>query len=704
MEWDVKIDDQITYFDPNLSYEITGYRPINKTSGLDFDPEWFIGDATHKLEKGTYSPIISAKYGSKSHIDFWKERYRRCIEGYTVKGYRITGDNYFWLNFYRLKQSAKKKKGEKKAKAGAGRNVSFPSFFVYQYEYFHYVDLCEELGYDVGLLKSRGIGFSEAGACLCSRPYITTPNYRVVASAFSDKLLKPLLSKIWSQIDWLNLETEGAFKRVRMSQNTAMYKRASKLDKDGNQIGHMSEIEGLVADSAEKIRGDRTERLLFEEAGSDKIFKQKWIQGEALVNVMGDKIGTRFGWGTGGDAGKAIEGIKEMTTDPEVFNILPYRHNHTPSGEFIYTSMFIPAYVTVKNLMDDRGWCDPDKGKEFYDVERSKKVSNPTSLLMYKAEYCYTIEEALIQQGDNVFPREELAEQKAQIEIYKNTPKPNVGWLTWVRDENDENIGVKWQNRDTGKILILEHPLKTEEGHDYKNLYVGGIDSIDIGKDDSSTLDESKLSEFCIVIKKRVFGQSNPEYVAIYKHRPRDPREAYDIAAKLLIYYNCKAVLETTRTAIISHFKSNKFAERLLMKRPKATMPNISRVNANMYGTPTPKKVIEHYIELIYDFILDYSHTIGFIEMVDQLLNYSDEQKRKFDIIAAMGMAELGDEELSVRRPEPAERINEEFKDIGWFTDGKGYKHYGIIPKTEEERNERNRIRTSDTWLHTDYL
>jgi len=32
-----------------------------------------------------------------------------------------------------------------------------------------------------------------------------------------------------------------------------------------------------------------------------------------------------------------------------------------------------------------------------------------------------------------------------------------------------------------------------------------------------------------------VLGQSNPEYVALYKDRPRDPREAYDNAAKLLV-------------------------------------------------------------------------------------------------------------------------------------------------------------------------
>ena len=61
--------------------------------------------------------------------------------------------------------------------------------------------MCEMLGKDVGLLKARARGYSEMGACLCARPFITTSNYRVMASAFSEKHLKPLLAKIWAQLD-----------------------------------------------------------------------------------------------------------------------------------------------------------------------------------------------------------------------------------------------------------------------------------------------------------------------------------------------------------------------------------------------------------------------------------------------------------------------------------------------------------------------
>jgi hypothetical protein len=58
------------------------------------------------------------------------------------------------------------------------------------------------------------------------------------------------------------------------------------------------------------------------------------------------------------------------------------------------------------------------------------------------------------------------------------------------------------------------------------NLYVAGIDGIDIGQAETSaqTRDPSK---FCTVIKRRVYGMKEPSYVAYYLDRPDDIREAY---------------------------------------------------------------------------------------------------------------------------------------------------------------------------------
>ena len=97
MNWDIKIDSEIPFFDPELSYELTKYRPINKEKGLDFKPEWFTQTRDVKLETGKYS---SYPPGTKKYHDFWTEEFRRCKEGFETHGYRITGDHYFFLNYY----------------------------------------------------------------------------------------------------------------------------------------------------------------------------------------------------------------------------------------------------------------------------------------------------------------------------------------------------------------------------------------------------------------------------------------------------------------------------------------------------------------------------------------------------------------------------------------------------------------------------
>ena len=690
--WDFPIDVPVEYFDSYKSYQLTGYKPINDVDGLDFNPDWFREDAINKLKTGRYSPS-SIPMGSKTHRDWWKERIRRCNEGYEVNGYRITGDNYFFINFYNLKSSDSET---------INQSYGFPEFLVFQYEYFHYLEMCEKLKKDTSVLKSRGIGFSEMASSFITRPYTTIPNFRSVVSTFSEKHLKPTLDKIWIQMDWLNENTEGAFKRVRMVANSKTHKRASKKDKDGGEApdSHKSEVEGLVCDEPDKLRGDRTQILIYEEAGADPVLMKKWVKGTALITVLGGKrVGRKIAFGTGGSSkASSMEGLKRMTNDPTAYNILPVRHNYTRDGRYILSGLFIPAYRVVYELVDKRGWCNLEKAKDWYEQERIKLANSPKDLLEFKSEYCFTIEEALIQHADNLFPREELAEQLAQIEIYKSTPTIHRGFLTWKRDSDDRADGVKWrEDAQDGKIQIIEHPLMSELGTDYKNLYVGGIDSIDIGTADSASAD-GKGSEFCIVIKKRVFGQSDPVYVAMYKDRPKDPREAYDAAAKLLTYYGCQAVLESTRTAIITYFRDKKFLH-LLMRRPRSTMPDVSKGNSQMYGTPATVKVILHYRELIYDYILDYSRTMAFKEMVDQLLDYTDEGKKDFDIVAAMGMCELGDEEMSVKRPEAKEVPGKGFQNIGWWTDNKGYKHHGVIP-SKEDRDGRSRISANDSWLY----
>lgn len=145
--WDIPKDSQIDYFDSNLSYELTGYRPITEEKGLDFNPDWFTEAREVYKKTGHYT---SYRFGTKAYHDFWQEQYVRCKDGYTVNNYTITGDHYFFLNFYQLKDS-------RVQKAGTARKNIFPRFMSAQYEFFHYYELCKHLRKNVCMMKSRAV-------------------------------------------------------------------------------------------------------------------------------------------------------------------------------------------------------------------------------------------------------------------------------------------------------------------------------------------------------------------------------------------------------------------------------------------------------------------------------------------------------------------------------------------------------------------
>ena len=1034
-EWDVPISEEIKYFDPELSYEITGYRPINMTQGLDFDPKPFQEVGRIYDTTGAYTEYPPK---TKPYNDFWTEQLRRCTEGYTVGKYRITGDHYFFLNFYRMQTVA-----QDAIKDTTGRNESFPSFVAKQYEFFHYIEICEYIGKDVCLLKSRGLGASEMLASLAVRPFITTRKFRTLLTAATDDQLDPLLDKAWLQLNWLNTHTNGGMKRSRQKIDNIRQKRASLVDKEGNERGRLSEIEGIIANNPRKIRGDRVERLFFEECfdpdtlvimsdysrkkisdikvgdfvmgvdgspqevirttsgiddmyevsqnkgepyivnsqhklyvesrprtggvpdtikeitcpeyemlsnynkrttyglkspglefhngfsdiidpyflglwlgdgtsagvdivvnetkdpeirdfvleyynrfldkckirktlnsttkigrtkdvlynyalsgqrngpgmnyvlnefkkynlinnkhipreifftpietrlqvlaglidtdgnlkkgscsysfnyeiamsrpklideiaelarscgfyvkqddrimhngykdgshsyrviirgdldripvrvarkrrpsdykqttnalstgihikklgpgkyvgitlnsygkkydnlfllndytivhncGSNTTLIKSWIQGTALVELGGKKIGIKIALGTGGDDGPQLAGLAKLFNNPVAYNVLPYKNSYTMDGKIAFTGFFIPAYEFAldEQFVDSRGVTDRVRFKARYEEKRASMEGQ--DLLTYCAEYCFTPNEALLKQGDNLFNAELLSDQITQIRVFKNYVKPEPTALVW--DGNNEGK-VKAIPSRSSKLLVVEPPLLDKDGQPYKNLYVAGIDSIDVGTNESAM--DYDVSDFCIVIKKRMFGMDQPKYVAMYKDRPGDVREAYEMARKLLTWYNAKAMLEYTKIGIQRYFQNKNCAD-VFMARPEyaTTVKNRMKTSKRLIGLPATEAVIKHGIELIGMYVNEYVSQIDFDEMLEQLLNYSYEDKRKFDIVAALGQCEIADEELTGVTPTSLNVKNKQWKDVGYFRNEKGYLEYGVIPSRNQ--------------------
>ena len=85
------------------------------------------------------------------------------------------------------------------------------------------------------------------------------------------------------------------------------------------------------------------------------------------------------------------------------------------------------------------------------------------------------------------------------------------------------------------------------------------------------------------------------------------------------------------------------------MTRPDyaVSVRNKKKPTKRLIGVPGTEAVIKHGLELISSFLSDYYYTIDSAEMLEELLKYTYENKRKFDMIAAMVCCEIGDEALT---------------------------------------------------------
>ena len=724
--WDVTKDMKIECFDPTLSYELTGYRPIDETHGLDFDPSWFTEVREIFLRTGKYCSYLPR---SKRWDAFWKEQYTRCKYGMTSHGYTITGDNYFFLNFYQLPVVDMDKA------SGEGTNESFPVFFASQYMFFHYLQMCRVLHKNAALMKARSIGFSEINASLAARLYTTIKRSRTVITCFNDTYLNGTFSKLDHALTFINTNADGFFK-PRLTDKALEKKSGYQIKIDGQftDFGWLSVVKGINGSKPSNIRGERVDLLIYDEAGSWPDLTTAVVQGQELCEVQGVPRGIMLFGGTGGDFGPPLEGLKKIYYNPRAFKILPFRHKWTQDGTTIESGFFLPYFLQSLNpeYMDSRGVCNQIEYKKVLQEERNNLLAVPEDYLKKCAERCWNAEEAFTLEGQNKFNKMKIADQLAKIRLHKIGPRPQVGTIDYTYKSNKhslENInGFRWL-LNSGKVQILEHPVWSdlykeqiekqkreaeEQGIDFEapvytemnDLYVAGIDGIDIGAAQTSK-ETRDPSDFCIVIKRRAFGLNEPQYVAMYKDRPQNIREAYKIAMCMCRYYNCRINIEATRVGMITWARENKCLQ-YFMKRPRATLTDIKYGTTKQYGTPATKTIIEQQTDLIADYVEDYGHNIWFEDMLVQLNGYNDENKTKFDIIAALGMVELADQELSGRQPTKVDKEVEEFQDYGYYINDKGYREFGVIPKEQsnqivikqEENNDPYRIETSDPRLY----
>jgi len=507
--------------------------------------EYFSEAAKYKTKHGVY---CQAPYGSVDYNAFWDEEDHRCLNGYSVGGTRITGYHYWFLNFKQLEIVI-----DPRAKASR-KKMSFPRFWYQHYDFFHALERAERAGQHFIILKPRGTGFSEIMSSIATCDYTLVRDSKNFFFASNQGYLNKdgILTKCWDQLEFLNAETERAYRHLRQKKDQDMHKRASYIDSKGGEKGYGSEIIGRVIDHPRKVRGARTGakgHVFFEEGGSFPNLKEAIITTRPLVEQGGVATGQIIVWGTGGEQGPGIAGLEEMFYKPEAFNMYAYENEWDEDRVGTTCGYFFPTYTAMDAYMDKHGNPLVESAKKHHIDERNKiRQKDPEGEDKYIAEYPFTPAEALIRLSHNIFPVAELQRQLTRVQ----TDKGIQGMLKHGSMAVDENGIPYFQlgKGDTrpitdfphdnttnlkGCMTMVEVPFRDQNGFTPPDMYTIVVDPY--YKDESA--DTTSLAS--AYVYKHINNISNTEddiIVAWYNTRPDSLDTFYRQLFLMARFYN----------------------------------------------------------------------------------------------------------------------------------------------------------------------
>lgn len=702
---------------------------IDLDTGNIYNTHKFREAGLRYMREGLYTNHPSQSDG---WFAFWNEERKRCREGYWCGQIRVTGYHYFMMNFHRMKILYEGEEQE-----------GFGGFMRLQYFLFHLIDYADYVKMNFAFIKLRSCGASECAAAIgeadCLVPPIRLQEGRMVKQMPSNAYFASnsnylggddgIFTKMTKSMTWLTQNTDGGMYEpfAINSSGDTMHWMVGQRDTSQKPIQQGGEIIARVVKKPDDARGGRKRRVFHEESGANP--NLTGILGVVQSNLkrLDAKTGIQVIWGTSNEKADGIQAFKDVLQNPRgVYQTLAFRNAwralekgedgfadipwnpfeyllHETEDETNIVGYFIPAYEL--RVRDKDGNPDRIAGYRRIMEERErlqKSSSDDRGLLAFIADNPIYMEEALLVSRGKRFNHDGLAQQLVKIDTGILKPKIYRGVLDYDRSGNKVTGIVFWEDK-TGKVIITEMPSwAKKKGNGWFidvgeektwQKYIAGIDGIDQGTNESST----KGSNMACLIKKRMNiedGALSDEYadsyVALYNHRSADARDDYENVYKLLLFFNAQALLEFSKLRIRDFIVDEKKAGKYLALEPSAPGERINSFKRNKFrrGLRATTDVISFYVELIDSYIRDNYHKIVFKDLLNQLLEYSVEEKTKFDLIAAMGMCEVLNAELRNVRFGNSDRKEELFpKKLGWYVDPHtGYKRLGDSTVTDPER------------------
>ena len=514
-----------------------------------------------------YTNIPPNSNTKSEYAEFWKEELRRWKHGLVREsdGEWIPGTLYFYWNYSPIwlvekvgKESANKKtKGERLRK--------FPKPWLGDYLYFHYTQQAKDNGKHGKVLKTRGIGFSFKNAAESPRnmyvyPGSGNPNFHLA----SDKTFlsgdKGIWGKILDVLDWVAENTPLPKMRV-VDGKKAMELQLGYNDEYGNRKGLLSSVFGIsLKDNPDKARGIRGPLIHYEEDGLFNNLEKAWNVNRKAVEDGDVAFGFMLAGGTGGTQGASFAGSEKLFYKPDAYNIygLPNVYDKNTNGE-TECSFFWGAYLNRNNCYNEVTG-EPDIIKALIEILLDRFTvkygsSDSSAITQKKAEEPITPQEAIMRTEGTVFPVADLKEYIESISPKRESFLAehyvgdlilnNLGEVEW-KPNSDKHPLRAYDSSDgdkTGCLEIFEMPRKNGDGQIVRGRYIAGIDPIDA---------DTGTSLFSI----QIMDLFTDRIVAEYSGRPRLANDAYEIALRMLRFYNAEANYESNLKGLFSYFDS----------------------------------------------------------------------------------------------------------------------------------------------------
>lgn len=622
-----------------------------------------------------YGYYCDAPEGTKDYYDYWEQQEKYCIEGMVVAGTWIPGRFYFYLNFFPITKLHKDDIG----KLHGRRVLSFPSFWECHYDYAMFKHIAWHGGYFKGVhspggkhiicAKARGTGMSyfEAADGVYNYNFIEPSRSYYFAAQEKFLIQDGILNKVEDGLNHIN-KYSSYWKQNRLKKSTTMQQIASFQNSQGQIMGSMNEIAGVIVNKTDNVRGKRGIKLVFEEGGAFKRLEDALSVSIDTIKAGKTYVGQISVIGTGGEEGESILGLEANFFNPSKFDFLEFNNIFEEGYEATKIGLFIPAYMKEESGMDENGNVDKTKSLAITLAQRKKLEEKGDSKVLDRmmAENPIYPSEAFMRFSVNPFSINLIDRRIRRLETdtvlqgfikygrldYSSSSEAVNGVEFFVMSKEQARPIDYYPHKNTGDlsgcVTIYEPPYITFEGKVPAGMYQIACDPY--YKDDA----EDRTSLWVTYVLKQPNQFNNNNYntiVASYIGRPNKLNSAIETTFMLSNYYNCtvQAELGGGGRALIDYAKNRKIMNKIefepeLHKGKENTFTRNRSLLMNITGE-VKKQGFQYFVDYHTDIRgenedktpilnLDKIYDVGLLQ---EMKKYND--KGNFDRISAMIVA-----------------------------------------------------------------